>query len=150
MSVHVELLSGVRPVDPVEPPQPKESEIVVDPLPAQEPWVAPESPHLRRLKTAPAAPARGPPDLLAGYVTREALAAQFNVGFRTLERWAVLRIGPKITYVGRTPYYAIADVQAWLANGGLSATQRRTAQRNLEKGRQRSDGRRGRPRTRTE
>jgi hypothetical protein len=121
----VELLSGTRPVHPVELPKPKKAKPAITPTLEEKPeWAAPEPPSVRPRKAAPAAPATGPPPVLAGYLTREQLAEQFDVGFRTLERWAVLRVGPKVTHVGRVPYYAISDVQAWLAAGGMKAQQR--------------------------
>jgi hypothetical protein len=71
-------------------------------------------------------PAASPPlDILSGYLTREALAPRLGVGPRTLQNWEVARVGPKVTKVGRIPYYAIDDVREWLAAGGIKARQRK-------------------------
>ena len=54
-------------------------------------------------------------DVLAGYVSREALAQQFGISERTLSRWETIRTGPPATHVGRDVMYRVASVQAWLA-----------------------------------
>jgi hypothetical protein len=42
------------------------------------------------------------------------LARQLNRAPATLERWRKRRIGPAPTMVGKTPYYKMSTVQAWL------------------------------------
>jgi hypothetical protein len=126
-----ELLSSTRPVIPVElPKKPKAKSPVVTPANRPpEQWIAPVEPPPWPRKAAPAAPATGPPpDILAGYLNREQLAQQLDVGFRTLERWAVSRIGPKVTHIGRAPYYAVRDIESWLVAGGTKAHQRKRPQ----------------------
>jgi hypothetical protein len=68
------------------------------------------------------------PDLLASYLSRPQFAQQLALGVRTLERWAIARIGPKVTHVGRAPYYAVRDIEVWLAAGGTKARQRKRPQ----------------------
>jgi hypothetical protein len=52
--------------------------------------------------------------LLDGYLTRTKMAQEINRGVRTLERWENQRIGPPVTYIGKTPMYRIEAVRAWL------------------------------------
>jgi hypothetical protein len=56
-----------------------------------------------------------PEPILSAFLTREELAAELRRNPRTLDRWAVLRIGPPRTRVGRKVLYRRASVQKWLA-----------------------------------
>lgn len=53
---------------------------------------------------------------LDDFLTPEALAAELRVCMKTLERWRVLRQGPKITKIGRRVYYRKSSVAAWLVS----------------------------------
>ncbi len=46
-------------------------------------------------------------DILSDYLTRREAAAALGKSDRTLARWENQRIGPAITYIGRTPYYSV-------------------------------------------
>ena len=50
-------------------------------------------------------------DVLAGYLTREALAKEFGISERTLMRWELMRTGPPPTRLGRDVLYHIASVR---------------------------------------
>lgn len=52
--------------------------------------------------------------ILSEFLTKEELAEQLQRNPRTLDRWAVLRIGPPRTHVGRMVLYRRASVQKWL------------------------------------
>jgi hypothetical protein len=52
--------------------------------------------------------------ILSEFLTREELAAELRRNKRTLDRWAVLGMGPPRTYVGRKILYRRASVQKWL------------------------------------
>jgi len=53
--------------------------------------------------------------VLSEFLTKEELAEQLLRNPRTLDRWAVLGMGPPRTHVGRTVLYRRASVQKWLA-----------------------------------
>ena len=53
-------------------------------------------------------------NILSGYIARPKLAKQLGLSTRTLDRWAALRIGPPVTYIGRWPHYSTESVRAWL------------------------------------
>jgi hypothetical protein len=52
--------------------------------------------------------------ILSEFLTKEELAAELRRNPRTLDRWAVLRIGPLRTHIGRKVFYRRASVQKWL------------------------------------
>ncbi len=52
--------------------------------------------------------------ILSEFLTKDELAEQLQRNPRTLDRWAVLGIGPPRTQVGRTVLYRRASVQKWL------------------------------------
>lgn len=52
--------------------------------------------------------------LLSEFLTKEELATELGRNPRTLDRWAVLGIGPLRTRVGRKVLYRRASVQRWL------------------------------------
>ena len=52
--------------------------------------------------------------ILSEFLTKEQLAAELRRNPRTLDRWAVLGIGPPRTRVGRHVLYRRASVQRWL------------------------------------
>jgi hypothetical protein len=52
--------------------------------------------------------------ILSEFLTKEELAEQLQRNPRTLDRWAVLGMGPPRTHVGRTVLYRRASVQKWL------------------------------------
>jgi hypothetical protein len=52
--------------------------------------------------------------VLSEFLTKEELAEQLQRNPRTLDRWAVLGMGPPRTHVGRTVLYRRASVQKWL------------------------------------
>ena len=54
------------------------------------------------------------PSILGGYLSRSELAAELNRTVRTLERWELHRIGPACTHIGKSPYYRVDAVRAWL------------------------------------
>jgi hypothetical protein len=53
--------------------------------------------------------------LLSEFLTKEELATELRRDQRTLDRWAVLGVGPPRTHVGRTVLYRRASVAKWLA-----------------------------------
>lgn len=52
--------------------------------------------------------------ILSAYLTKEELAEQLQRNPRTLDRWAVLGMGPPRTRVGRKVLYRRRSVQKWL------------------------------------
>ena len=52
--------------------------------------------------------------ILSEFLTKEELAVELRRNPRTLDRWAVLGIGPPRTRVGRNVLYRRASVQRWL------------------------------------
>jgi hypothetical protein len=52
--------------------------------------------------------------LLDGYATEPELARELKRSERTLIRWRVMREGPPVTFVGRTPMYNLASAREWL------------------------------------
>jgi hypothetical protein len=50
----------------------------------------------------------------AGYRTESELASYVNKNERTVERWRKLRIGPPVTFLGKTPIYRNESTDAWL------------------------------------
>ena len=52
--------------------------------------------------------------ILSEFLTKEELAAELRRNPRTLDRWAVLGIGPPQTRVGRHVLFRRASVQRWL------------------------------------
>ena len=52
--------------------------------------------------------------ILSEFLTKEELAVELRRNPRTLDRWAVLGIGPPRTRVGRHVLYRRASVQRWL------------------------------------
>jgi hypothetical protein len=54
-------------------------------------------------------------NILEDYLPQPKLAEQLGKSTRTLGRWATLRIGPPVTYIGREPHYRIDAVREWLA-----------------------------------
>jgi hypothetical protein len=52
--------------------------------------------------------------ILSEFLTKEQLAVELRRNPRTLDRWAVLGIGPPQTRVGRHVLYRRASVQRWL------------------------------------
>jgi excisionase family DNA binding protein len=53
--------------------------------------------------------------ILSDFLTTEELAVELGVNPRTLDRWAVLGIGPPRTRIGRKVRYRRTSVQKWLA-----------------------------------
>jgi hypothetical protein len=53
-------------------------------------------------------------NILADYLPRPKLAKQLGVSTRTLDRWAALRTGPPVTYIGASPHYSTESVRSWL------------------------------------
>ena len=52
--------------------------------------------------------------IFSEFLTKEELATELRRNPRTLDRWAVLGLGPPRTCVGRTVLYRRASVQKWL------------------------------------
>jgi hypothetical protein len=52
--------------------------------------------------------------ILSEFLTKEELATELRRSPRTLDRWAVLGVGPPRTLVGREIFYRRASVQDWL------------------------------------
>lgn len=53
-------------------------------------------------------------NLLDDYFTREQFAEELDISPRTAARWEMLRIGPPVTRIGRTPYYRKLSTREWL------------------------------------
>ena len=66
-------------------------------------------------------------DLLDSYLTKRDLAQQIGKTERTLDRWASLRIGPPRTLIGKSVFYQVDDVKAWLKAQREDTPQRRRA-----------------------
>lgn len=47
-------------------------------------------------------------------ISRQDFAALAGKSLRTIDRWHALGIGPARTAIGRTPYYRLEAVKAWL------------------------------------
>ena len=68
--------------------------------------------------------------ILSQFLTKEELATELGRSARTLDRWAVLGIGPPRKCVGRTIFYRRMSVQRWLAaqenhsTGNVAAVER--------------------------
>jgi hypothetical protein len=67
--------------------------------------------------------------LLADYFSESELAAELGKDIRTIQRYRVLREGPPVTFIGKTPFYNKGSARAW-----LKAREQRTA-RNRWRGR---------------
>ena len=52
--------------------------------------------------------------ILSEFLTKEELATELRRSPRTLDRWAVLGVGPPRTLVGREIFYRRTSVQEWL------------------------------------
>ena len=52
------------------------------------------------------------------WLPREAFAKLVHIHWRTAWRWQKTGRGPRCFYIGRRPFYPLADVKQWLANGG--------------------------------
>jgi hypothetical protein len=55
------------------------------------------------------------PSVLEGYISETDLARQLHRSVRTLQRLAATRSGPPRVKLGRSVYYRIDSVRAWLA-----------------------------------
>jgi hypothetical protein len=53
------------------------------------------------------------------------LAEQLEKHPKTVALWRVRGIGPAVTWIGRSPFYTLDAVTAWLTAGGTRATQSR-------------------------
>lgn len=53
-------------------------------------------------------------DILVDYLDEDAAAKELRRNPRTLQRWRSARIGPPVTYIGKTPYYRKQSLQDWL------------------------------------
>lgn len=56
------------------------------------------------------------PGILDDFLTREDAAAELKKDPRTLARWEGEKIGPPITYIGRTPLYHIPALKRWITS----------------------------------
>jgi hypothetical protein len=54
-------------------------------------------------------------ELLKDYFSKAELALELEVTERTVDRWRALRIGPPVTYKGKTPIYRKSSARDWLA-----------------------------------
>lgn len=52
--------------------------------------------------------------ILSDFLTKQELATELKRNPRTLDRWAVLGMGPPRTHVGRKVLYRRVSVQKWL------------------------------------
>jgi predicted DNA-binding transcriptional regulator AlpA len=52
--------------------------------------------------------------ILAGYLTPRQMATELGISQRTLERWHQFRHGPPRVILGRTRFYRLESVRAWL------------------------------------
>ena len=55
-----------------------------------------------------------PTAVLDGYLSREALAEQLGKSVRTIDRWETRRAGPPRVLLGKTIFYRLESVRAWL------------------------------------
>jgi hypothetical protein len=53
--------------------------------------------------------------LLDNFLTQAEAGTELRKDPRTLKRWQDRKIGPPITYVGRTPYYSVEALRRWIA-----------------------------------
>jgi hypothetical protein len=69
--------------------------------------------------------------ILTDFLTKEELAEELKRNPRTLDRWAVLGVGPPRTHVGRKVLYRRVSVQKWLVaqeHGAVIGKHREAAQ----------------------
>jgi hypothetical protein len=59
--------------------------------------------------------------ILEDYLTRDQLAAELNVCWRTVKRWTDRGEGPPVTRIGQTPYYRRTSVAEWLRSREVAA-----------------------------
>lgn len=73
--------------------------------------------------------------ILAGYLTEAQLAAELGVGFRTVQRWRIEKIGPPVTFIGqsRDPHYRIAAVREWLLSREQPMPRERASRRTAKR-----------------
>jgi len=55
------------------------------------------------------------PSVLEGFISESDLARQLHRSVRTLQRLAAARSGPPRIKIGRSVYYKVESVRAWLA-----------------------------------
>jgi predicted DNA-binding transcriptional regulator AlpA len=60
-------------------------------------------------------PSNSGPSELEGYIREADLAKQLNRSVRTLQRLTARRLGPPRIKIGRSVFYRIESVRAWLA-----------------------------------
>jgi hypothetical protein len=63
--------------------------------------------------------------LLADFYTEQELAEEVRKDIRTVQRWRKLRIGPPVTFVGKTPFYRKPAARAWLSRRERTPPDRR-------------------------
>ena len=52
--------------------------------------------------------------LLGDFLSEEQFAAEIHKTVRTVQRWRAQRIGPPVTFIGKTPHYNKGSAQQWL------------------------------------
>lgn len=70
--------------------------------------------------------AYAPRPIMGDYLSRQELADELGLTFRTLELWAHGRKGPPVVIIGRKAHYHRDDIAAWLE---AQRTPRKTAPR---------------------
>lgn len=58
--------------------------------------------------------------ILAGLLSRAELAKELRKSPRTIARWHARRVGPRVVYIGGSPYYPKDEVRDWALSGGTS------------------------------
>jgi hypothetical protein len=82
------------------------------------------------------APAPETPSFLdQEFFTKPQLAKELKKCERTIDRWAILRIGPPATLVGNTTYFRKTSVYAWLAGREQKRIEERQKRRRTIGGR---------------
>jgi hypothetical protein len=56
------------------------------------------------------------PNLLSGWLSRAAVAAEIGVSTDTLQRWETRRVGPPCLRIGRRVYYRAEAFRDWLVS----------------------------------
>jgi hypothetical protein len=70
--------------------------------------------------------------LLAGHWDEPELARQVKRSERTVKRWRKKREGPPYTFVGKTPYYNIESIRAWLRSREVRPVRERGRRRKVK------------------
>ena len=69
----------------------------------------------------------GPASAPKSFVNEKQLAGMLDVKVKTLQRWRLFGKGPRFRKFGSAVRYAVADVEAWIANCPTGGGEQREA-----------------------